>query len=766
VRAGGRSGRVDAKVTIAVGGEHEDLSRTLRRFVEQRCPAEVTRQPFEEELPGLPVFFKELGEQGWLGLHVDEAHGGQGYGVLETAVALEEFGYAGLPGPLLSTLVVSRLVSRHGGEELRREALPGLLDGSAAAGLFLGDGSLAASEDDHGAVVLSGTLRPVLGAPGARWLLVPAGGERGEATSWWLLEVADDEAGPAEVETLPAMDPSRPLGAVTLRRAVVPASGRLTGLDTDELRDLALVLGAAECVGGSRWCLETTATYATERVQFGRPIGQFQAVKHRLADMLVTAEASAAAAFDAAVAFDGTGDPNERSLAAAIAGTVCLEGFIECAKACVQLHGGIGFTWEHDAHRYLKRAMATKSLLVGRRSLPSVVAGAVLAGTRRSVHAELPEEAESLRRALAPAVAQAASLEGPARRAFLVEEGLLAPHFPPPFGRGAGALEQVVIDEALAGARVQRPTLGVGAWALPTLITHGTEEQKERFVRPTLLGEQSWCQLFSEPGAGSDLAALRTRAEPVEGGWRLTGQKVWTSLAQVADFGICLARSHPEAPKHEGITYFIVDMKAEGLDIRPLRELTGQAMFNEVFLDQVFVPDSQVVGAPGHGWPIARTTLANERVSMSSGSTFGIGVEALVKQLAKVRGEVDPADLEAVGRLLAEAHGLAVMGHRSLLRSLSGADPGPTASVRKLLGAEHEQRVQQMGLHLLGDQAAVADGAGARWGAGFLATRCLTIAGGTSEVQRNVIAERLLGQPRDPEPVASGQPTGTGRGAR
>ena len=190
-----------------------------------------------------------------------------------------------------------------------------------------------------------------------------------------------------------------------------------------------------------------------------------------------------------------------------------------------------------------------------------------------------------------------------------------------------------MIDEELAAAHVHRPHLAVGAWALPTIIAHGTPEQQERWVGPTLRGELVWCQLFSEPGAGSDLAALSTRATRHDGGWVLNGQKVWTSIAMRADWGICLARSDPDAPKHDGITYFIVDMHSEGIEVRPLREITGAAMFNEVFFTDVFVPDDCVVGAVNGGWRLARTTLANERVSMASGATFGFGIEGILKEI-------------------------------------------------------------------------------------------------------------------------------------
>jgi len=239
----------------------------------------------------------------------------------------------------------------------------------------------------------------------------------------------------------------------------------------------------------------------------------------------------------------------------------------------------------------------------------------------------------------------------------------------------------------------------------------------------------------------------------VDGGWVLNGQKVWTSLAKTADYGICLARSEAGAPKHAGISYFIVDMHAEGIDIRPLRELTGAALFNEVFLTDVFVPDDALIGSRGDGWRIARTTLSNERVSMSSGASFGHGVESLLRAIARRDPGAAPVPAGALGHLLVEAQSLALLGLRSTLRTLSRVDPGSGSSVRKLLGVEHEQRVQEMGMALYGADGAVLDGDAQRWEEGFLATRCLTIAGGTSEVQRNVIAERMLGQPRDAEPA-------------
>jgi alkylation response protein AidB-like acyl-CoA dehydrogenase len=266
-------------------------------------------------------------------------------------------------------------------------------------------------------------------------------------------------------------------------------------------------------------------------------------------------------------------------------------------------------------------------------------------------------------------------------------------------------------------------------------------------MRPSMKGELRWCQLFSEPDAGSDLASLRTAATRAEGGWRLDGQKVWTSMADSADWGICLARTSTGDTPQAGITCFFVDMASPGIDIRPLRELTGEAWFFEVFLDDVFVPDDCVIGEVGDGWRAGRTTLANERVSMGSGASLGGGVAALARLLPD---DADPVTIDEVGRLVVADHALGALRTRMTLRALNGADAGPEASVVKLLGVLHDQDVQEAGLELLGPAAAAGDGKAARWVHSFLWNRCLSIAGGTSEIQRNVIAERLLGLPRDP----------------
>ncbi len=723
---------------LGVTEEHVSLHHAVRRWTDAYCPPSVPRALLDAEVEALPPFWGSLVEQGWLGLHIAEADGGQGFGLPELAVVLEELGRAVAPGPFVPTALASAVIAAGGGEAVRRALLPGLCDGSTTGAVALGPSSIVVEPDGAGGARLAGRARPVLGAAQAGLLVLPATGPDGEA--WYAVD-----AGDVTVVALPSLDPTRRVGEVVLEGVRLGAERRLPGLDGRLVADLAAIVLSAECAGGADWCVDTAASHAKVREQFGRPIGQFQAVKHRCADMLVAAGQAAAVAWDAA---RGADDREEASIAAAVAGALAPEAFFTCAKDCVQVLGGIGFTWEHDVHLYLKRAASVRAILGGPQPWRARVAGLALTGARRSLDVALPEEAEPIRievRALAESLGGAEPQEV---RRRLADAGYMAPHWPPPWGRGAGPIEQLVVDEELQRARVRRPQLAVGAWALPTIIAHGTPEQQQRWVGPPLRGEMTWCQMFSEPGAGSDLASLTTKATREDGGWLLTGQKVWTSIAQRADWAICLARTDPDAPRHEGITYFLVDMRSAGIDVRPLRELTGQAMFNEVFLSDVFVPDDCVVGEVNGGWRLARTTLANERVSMGSGSSFGLGVESLIRLMAS-RAD-DLVAMDHLGRLLAEAQCLAVLGFRLTLRALSGAEPGPESSVRKLVGVEHDQRVQETGMTLLGAEGATVEGAAAPWTGGFLANRCLTIAGGTSEIQRNVIGERLLGLPRDP----------------
>jgi alkylation response protein AidB-like acyl-CoA dehydrogenase len=339
----------------------------------------------------------------------------------------------------------------------------------------------------------------------------------------------------------------------------------------------------------------------------------------------------------------------------------------------------------------------------------------------------------------------------------LSESGYVAPHWPRPYGIDAGPLQQIVIDEVLREKGVARPVnpIGIG-WAGPTLLHSGTEQQKARFLPGILSGAEIWCQLFSEPGAGSDLAALETRAVRDGDEYIVTGQKVWTSLAHVARFGILLARTTPRRPAHQGISYLICPMDSPGIDVRPLVDMTGGHTFNQVYLDHVRLPLENRVGQEGDGWRLAKVTLSNERFSLSSeGALWGSGPSAAdLLDLVRSHGHPDDIARQALAALYAESEALRLIRLRTLGALVQGREPGPEASVRKALADEHGQHIMCLakdlagagGMTNLGPLGASAE----PWSSGFLFSPALTIGGGTAEVQRNIIGERILGLPRDP----------------
>jgi alkylation response protein AidB-like acyl-CoA dehydrogenase len=343
----------------------------------------------------------------------------------------------------------------------------------------------------------------------------------------------------------------------------------------------------------------------------------------------------------------------------------------------------------------------------------------------------------------------------------LAEAGYVAPHWPRPWGLDADPVAQLVIDDELRRAGVRRPfnQIGIG-WAGPTLVHAGTDAQKQRYLLPLLAGEEIWCQLFSEPGAGSDLAGLRTQAVRDGDEWVVSGQKVWTSYAHVAALGILLARTDPDVPKHRGISYFVCPMDAPGVTVRPIVDMTGDHAFNEVFLDAVRLPADYLIGQVNDGWRLAKVTLSNERVSLSGeGALWGRGATAkdLVSLVAERGVAHDELDRDDLVRCWSHGEILRLLRLRLLEAALAGREPGPEASVRKALADDHGQEVMGLAHRLAGSAGMLAgrgpggeDGAeGEAWSYGLLYAQALTIGGGTSAVQRNIIAEKVLGLPRD-----------------
>ncbi|RCW44574.1 hypothetical protein DFQ14_104163 [Halopolyspora algeriensis] len=735
---------------IAITDEQQALQESIRawagRFdtseVRNREPGERNPRPAPGDREGR---WKELADIGVLAIALSEECGGAGGSVADLAAALEQAAEALVPGPLLSSVLAGVLLDRSPDAPLAEKLLPRLADGRASAAVATNPGTLRAVETGDGGLTVSGDVDLLPDAGEVSHLLLCARRDRDAREVWFVL---DAEHPGVRLTDRPALDFSRSLGGLTLHEAEVAADALVPGLDTTGVGDLAVTLAAAEAAGVAGWCLRTAVEHARTREQFGSPIGSFQAIKHLCAEMLCRVEQAGALAWDAARVCDTA--PHEHPLSAAAAGSVVLDAAVETAKDCIQVLGGTGFTWEHDAHLYLRRALALRRLLGGSACWRRRTADLALRGMRRNlrVAGELPAGAEQDRAAVRETVAGIAALPPEQQRARLSACGYLAPHWPEPYGLAAGPALQTIIDEEVQRAGIQRPDLSIGAWAVPTVLEHGTREQQERFVWPTLHGEITWCQLFSEPGAGSDLASLRTRAEREPGGWRLSGQKVWTSLARQADWAICLARTDPEAPKHRGITYFLVDMTDPGIETRPLREITGEAVFNEVFLDGVFVPDGNVVGDPGQGWRLARTTLANERVAMAGGSSLGAEVERLLGLAHHEDRATESYEYERIGTQVAEGLSVSLLGLRATVRRLNGREPGAESSVEKLVGVRHRQDAAEAALELLGPDGAAVDGAAAGPAHEFLLSRCLSIAGGSTQILLTVAAERILGLPR------------------
>jgi 3-oxochol-4-en-24-oyl-CoA dehydrogenase len=669
-----------------------------------------------------PVF-AGLAGLGLFGVAVAEDSGGAGGSIEDLCAMVEEAAKALVPGPVattaLATVVLSEVVDDP-------ELLAALASGERFAGVAL-EGSEISVQFQGETSRASGSVDLVLGGADGGLLLLPA-------DEMWVL--VDSESDGVQVEPLRAADFSRPLARVVLTSAPV------TVIDASRRRvtELAATVLAAEAAGVTRWSLDTAVAYAKVREQFGKPIGSFQAVKHLCAEMLCRAEQAEVAAADAARAAADS-DSAQFSIAAALAASIGVAAAKANVKDCIQVLGGIGCTWEHDAHLYLRRAHSIGRFLGGAERWLRRITELTQSGVRRRLGIDLTE-VEGLRPEIAAAVAEIAALPEDERQTALAETGLQAPHWPTPYGWAASPAEQLLIDQEMAAAGVVRPDLVIGWWAAPTILEHGTPEQIERFVPATLRGEFLWCQLVSEPGAGSDLASLRTKAVRGDGGWLLTGQKVWTSAAHKARWGVCLARTDPDAPKHKGITYFLVDMKSPGIEIRPLREITGDSLFNEVFLDDVFVPDEMVVGTVNDGWRLARTTLANERIAMATGTALGNPMEELLKVLAEI--DLDVSQQDRLGRLIVTAATGALLDQRIAQLAVGGRDPGAQSSVRKLIGVRYRQALAEFMMDVsegggLVENRAVHD---------FLNTRCLTIAGGTEQILLTVAAERLLGLPR------------------
>ena len=716
---------------IALTDDHRELAEVARAFLTSQKARWAARSLLDTADESRPPFWQNLVELGWLGLHIDEEHGGSGYGLPELVVVIEELGRAVAPGPFVPTVIASAVIAKDGTADQKSRLLPGLIDGTITAAIGL-DSQVRVSDG-----LADGDAGIVLGAGLGELLVIAAGDDV------LLLERGREGV---SVDVPDNLDPTRRSGRVRLQNVSVSADDIVPGARESTLARARTLL-AAEAVGGASDCVDAAVAYAKVREQFGRTIATFQAVKHHCANMLVAAESATAAVWDASRA--ASEDEQQFRLIAAAAAALAFPAYARNAELNIQVHGGIGFTWEHDAHLHLRRALVIAALLGGDAPARDVF-DRTASGAVRENSLDLPAEAEELRTRIRADAAEIATLDKRAQRDKLIETGYVMPHWPKPWGLAADAVEQLVIEEEFRAAGIKRPDYSITGWVILTLIQHGTPWQIERFVEKALRQDEVWCQLFSEPEAGSDAASVKTRATRVDGGWKINGQKVWTSGAQYCSRGLATVRTDPDAPKHAGITTVIIDMKGPGVEVRPLRQITGGSEFNEVFFNDVFVPDEDVVGSPNSGWTVARATLGNERVSIGGSGSYYEGLAAKLVQLAQQHADRSAGAQVRVGYYLAEDHALRLLNLRRAARSVEGAGPGPEGNVTKLKLAEHMIEGGAISAALVGPEVALTDGPGAVVGRMMMGARGMAIAGGTSEVTRNQIAERILGMPRDP----------------
>ncbi|NTY62774.1 acyl-CoA dehydrogenase [Mycolicibacterium sphagni] len=736
-------------MALAITIEQEQLAEAVTQFAARHAPIDKTRASLDSIAAGeLPIWWEEFTGNGFHAVHLPEAAGGQGGTLADMACVIEAAAAALLPGPLLSTATASAVASL---ADDSAAALVADLAGGAPAVVVLPEDSAVQAVRDGTGWRLTGSIGSTLGLCAAQRVLLASRGEDG-ADLWFALTVGS--AG-IVIEQQRGTDLTTDIGVLTLDDH--PADAAVTGIDTERARCVVAALTACASAGTVRKGVETAVNYIRTREQFGKPVGSFQALQHKAAILLVNAELASASAWDAVRAIDESIE--QHRLAAASAALMAVSAGPDLMLDALLMFGAIGYTWEHDTHLYWRRATSLAA------SLGSVTrwgreAGELARTLKRSTAINLGDVESEFRANLAKTLDAAAALQNEtptddvrapglafgSQRDLLAQAGLVAPHLAAPWGIDASPVQQVIITEEFdKRAGLVRPSLGIAEWILPTILNSGTDAQRERFAEPMMRGTQRWCQLFSEPGAGSDLASLVTRAQKVDGGWLVNGHKIWTSSAHVAQFGAMLARTDPESPKHRGISYFLVDMTSPGIEISPIKQASGEAHFNEVFLTDVFVPDDMLVGEPGRGWDLAVATMAVERTAI--GNYVNIDRSQALRRMAEVAGPDHDATLQALGGIEAHTTAIKAMVLRETLRLVQGQGPGPTSSIAKYAMVLLLRRASTATLGLTGRLAMLEDSDPAVIKPYFDMPSEL-IGGGTAEIQLTIIASMILGLPR------------------
>lgn len=742
-------------MTIGLSPEQQQLAEAVAQFAVRHAPIEKTRKTFDALAGGEPPqWWDDFVVNGFHAVHLPEAVGGQGGTLMDTACVVESAAAALLPGPVLPTVAAGAIASLADSTPAAQALLGRLAQGATAAAIITNDNGFRATRSESGWTV-SGTSTPVPGVCSAQ--VIVAAAHAGDQTLWFSLDPYRSEVG---IDAKNGTDKTLDVGVVRLGGYRCGPHDLLSGIDDVRAQCLTVALTASAASGVIRWCVDAVTEHLRTREQFGKPIGTFQALQHQAAMLLISSELATSAAWDAVRS--ATESPAQNHIAAAGAALMAIAPAPDLVLDALTMFGAIGYTWEHDLHLYWRKATSLAAS-IGPAGRFTQALGELTRTQSRDVSVKLGDLEAEFRQRVAAVLDEAQTLRndrpgrqgdypnqarGP-QRTLLAEAGLIAAHWPSPWGLEATQLQQLIVDEEFAKRPgLVRPSLGIAEWILPTLISSAPQHIQQRFIQPTQRGELGWCQLFSEPGAGSDLASLTTRATKVDGGWCINGHKIWTSSAQTADYGALLARTDPDAAKHRGIGYFIVDMNSEGIELQPIRQATGAAHFNEVFLTDVFVPDELLLGGPADGWSLAIATMAQERVAISGYVNFDRA--GILRNLANREGPEQNRAIFALGEADAYANAIKVLAVREVSRLLDGQAPGPASSIAKVAMNVMLRRTFKATLELSAPSALVeeADPAGLPVVESYFHLPAELIGGGTKEIQLNIIAQMILGLPR------------------
>ncbi|MFC4944316.1 acyl-CoA dehydrogenase [Pseudonocardia sp. GCM10023141] len=775
---------IEVLMTYELSEEQQQLARMVGELGAARSQG---RRSMDGGPPVDIELWKQLVELELVAMAMPERLGGAGGSTMDEVLLVEQLASVSAAVPMITTScaadVLSRLVDSGSVEaadlaseaaRMGRVVAAGI---SASAGLAL-DVSATRSDDRW---VVSGSVPDLLEAAAAAVLLLPAVTSEGDA--WFAVEIDPDR--PC-VRDQPSLDQMQRLGAVDLDDhpatllGFVPQDGDLNAVVLAHAR----LLLAAQALGSAAKALDMTVAYAKQRSAFGQPIGRFQAVKHTLAEMLVQVENARSAVYDGAWAVDeGRADS---VLAVHMAKALGTENSVHVIHSAIQLHGGIGFTWEHDLHLLLRRAK-TAELVLGQpdEHFDAIGTALVSQGAERSratsvaagsiADREFQEELRSWLDENLPAGWGTPHFRLPPepaeRRAFLRDlqaifatGGWVGIHWPKEFGgRSATLPQQLIFNSELVDRAVPQMPGHRGLTIVgPTLIKHGTDEQRVRFLERIRCGADLWAGGFSEPEAGSDLAGLRTQAMIDGDRVIVNGQKIWTSGAHFCDWIYTLVRTDPRRPRHEGISVVAIPLDTPGIRIQPIRQMNGVSGFNEVFFDDVEVPLDNIIGDVNAGWRVNRTTLSHEHFTLFIGSQarFARSLDDIIGLATSTRatnGAPRSDDLHVRNRLArawTDSRLIRINGMRNVARVQAGAAPGPEGSIAKVFGQEAEKRLFELAIDVTGpagvlDRGAVAAVGRGKWQFGYLGARAATIGGGTSEIHKNKISEGILGLPRD-----------------